>query len=328
VARTHALQERVADENRADAVERRITDLYTKAVEQLGSDKAPVRLGGLYALERLAQDNKHQRQTIVNVLCAYLRMPYRGDEAGDPDPLTSDIHRQEREVRLTAQRLLTKHVRAGSVVFWEGMDLDLNGAFLIDFVMLEGDLRWASFKTATFAGRTIFLDMSFPGYANFEEATFLGDTHFSGTTFNGAARFENAIFRSNVEFGGYLKSHVANFALQANFNGATFDGRASFYDAVFNGWAFFGESRTGKPVTFAGEATFRDARFKSSAHFTNTTFADNAVFVNTIFAGKAAFTIASFGAKKFSVPTLEATTDFRSATFIHGVPPEVTPFIG
>ncbi len=59
-----------------DATERRITELYTKAVEQLGSDKAPVRLGGLYALERLAQDNPAHRQTIVNVICAYLRMPF------------------------------------------------------------------------------------------------------------------------------------------------------------------------------------------------------------------------------------------------------------
>ncbi|MBL7255775.1 pentapeptide repeat-containing protein [Paractinoplanes lichenicola] len=38
-----------------DASERRFTDLYTKAVEQLGSDDAAVRLGGLYALERAAQ---------------------------------------------------------------------------------------------------------------------------------------------------------------------------------------------------------------------------------------------------------------------------------
>ena len=59
-----------------DATERRITELYTKAVEQLGNDKAPVRLGGLYALERLAQDNPAHRQTIVNVICAYLRMPF------------------------------------------------------------------------------------------------------------------------------------------------------------------------------------------------------------------------------------------------------------
>ena len=40
-----------------DAAQRRITELYSKSVEQLGSNKAPVRLGGLYALERLAQDN-------------------------------------------------------------------------------------------------------------------------------------------------------------------------------------------------------------------------------------------------------------------------------
>ena len=69
-------QEIATDLTDLDATERRITELYTKAVEQLGSDKAPVRLGGLYALERLAQDNPAQRQTIVNVICAYLRMPF------------------------------------------------------------------------------------------------------------------------------------------------------------------------------------------------------------------------------------------------------------
>lgn len=34
-----------------DATQRRITGLYTRAAEQLGNDTAPVRLGGLYALE-------------------------------------------------------------------------------------------------------------------------------------------------------------------------------------------------------------------------------------------------------------------------------------
>jgi len=32
-----------------------ITDRYTKAVEQLGSDKLDVRIGGIYALERIAR---------------------------------------------------------------------------------------------------------------------------------------------------------------------------------------------------------------------------------------------------------------------------------
>jgi hypothetical protein len=48
-------QERAAADTVRDAEERRITELYTKAADQLGSDQAPVRLAGLYALERLAQ---------------------------------------------------------------------------------------------------------------------------------------------------------------------------------------------------------------------------------------------------------------------------------
>jgi hypothetical protein len=53
VARTHTLQERIAEDARLDAAERRLTELYTKAVDQLGSERLPVQLGGLYALERL-----------------------------------------------------------------------------------------------------------------------------------------------------------------------------------------------------------------------------------------------------------------------------------
>src|SRR4029453_11591667 len=34
-----------------------ITDRYTKAIEQLGRDKLDVRLGGIYALERIATDS-------------------------------------------------------------------------------------------------------------------------------------------------------------------------------------------------------------------------------------------------------------------------------
>ena len=88
-------QEIATDLTDWDATERRITELYTKAVEQLGSDKAPVRLGGLYALERLAQDNPAHRQTIVNVICAYLRMPFYPE---DPDPMDEGTSLDEETV--------------------------------------------------------------------------------------------------------------------------------------------------------------------------------------------------------------------------------------
>ena len=56
-AKTLGLAEQSQKDTVTDATERRVTELYTKAADQLGSDKAPVRLAGLYALERLAQDN-------------------------------------------------------------------------------------------------------------------------------------------------------------------------------------------------------------------------------------------------------------------------------
>ena len=129
-------QRRLADVSESDAVERRITELYAKAVEQLGSDKAPVRLGGLYALEGLAQNTLSQRLTIVYVLCAYLRMPYDparsldGDESEAPP-----VHAQETHVRIAAQRILALHLRPGpgdtaADTFWPDVDLDLAGATL------------------------------------------------------------------------------------------------------------------------------------------------------------------------------------------------------
>jgi hypothetical protein len=50
-----------------------ITDRYTQAIEQLGSDKPEVRLGGIYALERLMADSTRDRRTITEVLAAYVR---------------------------------------------------------------------------------------------------------------------------------------------------------------------------------------------------------------------------------------------------------------
>ena len=47
--------------------EDQITDRYTRAIAQLGSDKPEVRLGGIYALERIMADSSRDRRTIKNV---------------------------------------------------------------------------------------------------------------------------------------------------------------------------------------------------------------------------------------------------------------------
>jgi uncharacterized protein YjbI with pentapeptide repeats len=50
-----------------------ITERYTKAIEQLGDNELAVRLGGIYALERLAHDSERDHPTAVEVLSAFVR---------------------------------------------------------------------------------------------------------------------------------------------------------------------------------------------------------------------------------------------------------------
>jgi hypothetical protein len=51
-----------------------ITDRYAKAVDQLGSETLDVRLGGIYALERITHDSRSDQATIVEVLSAFVRV--------------------------------------------------------------------------------------------------------------------------------------------------------------------------------------------------------------------------------------------------------------
>jgi hypothetical protein len=53
--------------------EGQITDRLTHAIDQLGNDKVDVRIGGIYALERLAKDSTTDRLAIVEILAAFIR---------------------------------------------------------------------------------------------------------------------------------------------------------------------------------------------------------------------------------------------------------------
>jgi uncharacterized protein YjbI with pentapeptide repeats len=275
-------QQQVAVDTRLDAEERRITELYTKAADQLGSDKAPVRLTGLYALERLAQDNRRQRQSIVNVFCAYLRMPYKPpetvpSEANDDatrDRLRTELreHVQEREVRLAAQRILTDHLQpARTATCWDGIDLDLTNAYLIDFDMRHGRVRNIRCDNATFTGGAWFRDAIFTEGASFNNATFSGGAGFDDATFTDVAHFSAATFSgyadfSRANFNGYTFFNNATFASDARFGDATLADDVYFGDATFTGRADFGK------VTFAGGADFRKVTFTHDAHFGDATF--------------------------------------------------------
>jgi uncharacterized protein YjbI with pentapeptide repeats len=63
-----------------------ITERFTRAIDQLGHAELDVRLGGIYALERIARDSAADRGPIVEVLTAFIRThapwpPARPDKA-------------------------------------------------------------------------------------------------------------------------------------------------------------------------------------------------------------------------------------------------------
>jgi uncharacterized protein YjbI with pentapeptide repeats len=307
-----------------DATERCITELYAKAVEKLGSNKARVRRGGLYALERLAQDNPAHRQTIVNVICAYLRMPFfptaptgrpeheaaegQKDFGSETEARTfriGDIWQPERQVRLTAQRILEKHVRDGrdedqqstgppASRFWPNIRLNLTGATLINFNLVNGVMADANFHEAVFSGG-----------ARFDEAIFRGDARFDGATFSGSANFYEAVFSGDAWFG------EATFRGDAGFNGAAFRGDARFDKAAFHrcAWfrraAFSGDAWFDKAAVhrsarfrgavFSGDAWFGEATFTGDAQFDGATFSHTAWFGQAAFSGGAGFSRTTFG---------------------------------
>ena len=324
-------QEWVAAATVTDAVARRITEQYTKAADQLGSDKAPVRLAGLYALERLAQDNPEQRPTMVQVLCAYLRMPYElpGALLGPvPDLKEVQEHHdlvQERQVRLAAQRILAIHLRPGPdpdhtvATFWPGTILDLTDATLIDLDLTNCHLHAPLVSGARFAGDAKFDGAQFAGDAMFDGAEFAGTVSFDGVRFAGDAMFHGAQFAWQAVFDGArfvadAKFGKARFAKVAVFDRAQFTAVAAFTEAEF------GENTRFNQAKFAGDTVFSKAQFARSVSFDEVRFVGNAKFDGAEFAGTASFDGARFaGDAMFHRAQFVADAKFDGAEFAGSV---------
>jgi hypothetical protein len=201
------------DARRAD--EAQLGQRYTAAADQLGHDMAAVRLAGIYAMARLADDWEDQRQSCIDVLCAYLRLPY------DPDDPSK--HREgDREVRRTTIRIIRDHLRnPDSANSWCGYNFSFEGA-VFDVADLTG--AWftgghVSFHAARLVGGSFHLvRVQFDG----------GHVWFTRTQFAGAkVSFRDARFTgANVHFdNAHFAAGTVSFAGAVHRDGAvTFDG--------------------------------------------------------------------------------------------------------
>lgn len=66
--------------------ETQVTERYTRAVTQIGDDNLEVRIGGIYALERIGWDSEADRRTVIYVLGALVRNRSNDRRAQDQKP--------------------------------------------------------------------------------------------------------------------------------------------------------------------------------------------------------------------------------------------------
>lgn len=326
-------QREVAAAAAQDAAEQRITELYTRAVDQLGNDQAPVRLASLHAVERLAQDNPAQRQTIVDLICAYLRMPYTPPNGKPPDddaPTEARIHheqqRQELQVRKTAQRILAAHLDPETEeTFWPDIDLDLTEAHLHNLNLAGCYIRESQFSGAQFSGRTSFARADFSGYTSFIGARFFGRTWFEDAQFSGLTWFNDAQFSGHTsfddgefsatwfegtQFSGPTAFRAVRFFGNVNFTAAQFSHIVSFHGAQFSMDTTFKRVKFSEDleldgVQFSGEVSFAGSQFSKDVSFNDSRFLEDAMFAEAQF-----FDFVGFARARFSGDAWFPNTQF------------------
>jgi Pentapeptide repeats (9 copies) len=238
--RTLAEQRKELDRTLAEQRTRTLNERFATAADKLGDDKPPaVRLAGVYAMAGLADDWKKNRQTCIDVLCGYLRMPYEPDPGEQATPSEWLAFRADREVRHTVIRIIAAHIREGAAKSWQGLDFDFTGV-----VFDGGDFTHANFS----GGEVDFTNAVFSsGNVDFGNAVFAGGkVNFLGAKFTGGT-----VGFDSAEFAGGLV-----WFDRAEFSGGTVD----FSDAKFIS-GYIGFSYT----TFIGSTVrFDSAAFSGS----------------------------------------------------------------
>jgi pentapeptide repeat protein len=177
--------------------EGQVTDRYTKAIEQLGSDKLDVRIGGIYALERIARDSPKDHPTVIEVLAAFIREHSHEQwpvaEPGGETP--------ERSTRPDVQAAITVIGRRDLQLRHDGQVIDLEQANLTRARLMYANLAGALLTDANLTRANLFR------------------TNFTGAYLTGA-NLTNAVYLN----GAILTHAHLDGAIQAGFAESTPDG--------------------------------------------------------------------------------------------------------
>jgi Pentapeptide repeats (8 copies) len=190
-----------------------ITERFTRAIEQLASDKLDVRIGGVYGLERLATDSAVDREIITEILLGMVHRrspwtPHEGQTAGVEsieDPRSLDNLRSlwvraadvADAVRVIGRLPAPERMRP---IFYLG-SLDLRRAYLRKADLASAYLGRSNLARAEFQGANL-------RGANLQFAT-LVRAEFHGASLEGAI-LRGADLRDAELRGAQLRGATAN----------------------------------------------------------------------------------------------------------------------
>ena len=312
---TKVLKEQIRqfDENAFKERKAERRERYTKAVEQLGDEKAPIRMGGVYTLvglvdewleeKSLSDDERFKEgQVIINNLCAYIRSPFtlasHYDELSQDSPTPEGIYKDKKEefyidkaildseadVRLSIIKEIHDRIQGpdkNTPGAWSDFEYDFSGSTFFYPIDLTNSYyaKPINFSDSIYQSRAYFSDSTYQ-WADFTGSTYQGWADFTGSTYKGWANFRDSTYQ------------------WANFTGSTYQGWADFRDSTYQGWA-----------------DFRDSTYQGGANFTDSTYQDEADFSDSTYQGWADFTGSTYQWADFSDSTYQGWADFSGSTY-------------
>ena len=294
---------------------------YAKAVEQLGDEKAPVRMGGVYTLIGLVDDWLEEKslsdderlkegQAIINNLCAYIRSPFTlasyYDELSQASPVPEGIYKDKEEfyadkavleseadVRLGIIKEIHDHIQASRENNWgpwSNFEYNFSGSVFFYPVELTKSYykKPVNFSDSIYQSRAYFSDSTYRDEADFGGSTYQGRTDFSGSTYQGRTDFSDSTYQGRTDFSrstyqGRTDFSRSTYKSEAYFGGSTYRGRAYFGGSTYKSEAYFGGS------TYRGRAYFGGSTYKSEAYFGGSTYQSRANFGGSTYKSEADF---------------------------------------
>ena len=316
---------------------------YTKAVEQLGDEKAPVRMGGVYTLVGLVdewleeesirkyEDRLKEGQVIINNLCAYIRSPFtlasHYDELMQDTPDAEGVYQDkvqefyadkatldsEADVRLGIIKEIHDRIQGpdkNTPGAWSDLEYDFSGSTFFYPIDLTNSYyaKPINFSGSTYQGWANFTDSTCQGWADFTDSTYNDVADFGSSTYQGWANFTDSTYQDG-----------------ANFSDSTYQGWANFSSSTYQGEANFSDSAYEKDVTFStpifrstyqGGASFSRSTYQGGANFIGSTYNDVADFGGSTYRALADFSRSTYqGWANFSSSTYQGEANFSDSTY-------------